>query len=49
MCKLFYCPRNASWAPHMLLTEMQLNYELIYLVAPVQQKETILKSILDAY
>jgi glutathione S-transferase len=27
--KLFYYPRNASWAPHMLLAEMQLDYELI--------------------
>ncbi len=29
MYKLFYYPRNASWAPHMLLVEMQLDYELI--------------------
>lgn len=29
MYKLFYYPRNASWAPHMLLAEMQLDYELI--------------------
>jgi glutathione S-transferase len=29
MCQLFYYPRNASFAPHMLLAEMQLNYELI--------------------
>jgi glutathione S-transferase len=29
MYALFYCPRNASWAPHMLLAEMQLDYELI--------------------
>lgn len=29
MYKLFYYPRNASWAPHMLLTEMELDYELI--------------------
>jgi len=27
--KLFYYPRNASWAPHMLLAEMKLDYELI--------------------
>lgn len=29
MYKLFYYPRNASWAPHMLLAEMQLDYELV--------------------
>lgn len=29
MYKLFYYPRNASWAPHMLLAEMELDYELI--------------------
>jgi glutathione S-transferase len=29
MYKLFYYPRNASWAPHMLLAEIQLDYELI--------------------
>lgn len=29
MYKLFYYPRNASFAPHMLLAEMQLDYELI--------------------
>lgn len=29
MYTLFYYPRNASWAPHMLMAEMQLDYELI--------------------
>ncbi len=29
MYKLFYYPRNASWAPHMLLAEMRLDYELV--------------------
>lgn len=29
MYKLFYYPRNASFAPHMLLAEMQLDYELV--------------------
>ena len=29
MYKLFYYPRNASWAPHMLLAEMQLDHELV--------------------
>lgn len=29
MYTLFYYPRNASWAPHMLLAEMQLDYELV--------------------
>lgn len=29
MYKLFYYPRNASWAPHMLLAEMELGYELV--------------------
>ena len=29
MYKLFYYPRNASFAPHMLLVEMKLNYELV--------------------
>lgn len=28
-CKLFYYPRNASWAPHMLLAEMGASYELV--------------------
>jgi glutathione S-transferase len=27
--KLFYYPRNASWAPHLLLREMGLDYELV--------------------
>jgi len=26
--KLFYFPRNASWAPHLLLEEMGVDYEL---------------------
>jgi len=25
----FYCPRNASWAPHLVLEELDLDYELI--------------------
>ncbi len=29
MYKLFYYPRNASFAPHMLMAEMQLDYELM--------------------
>lgn len=29
MYKLFYYPRNASFAPHMLMAEMQLDYELV--------------------
>ena len=29
MYQLFYYPRNASFAPHMLLAEMQLDYELV--------------------
>lgn len=29
MYKLFYYPRNASWAPHLLLEEMGVNYELV--------------------
>ena len=29
MYTLFYYPRNASFAPHMLLAEMQLDYELV--------------------
>lgn len=29
MYKLFYYPRNASWAPHMLLEEMGVKYETI--------------------
>lgn len=29
MYKLFYYPRNASWAPHLVLAEMGLNFELV--------------------
>jgi len=29
MYKLFYYPRNASWAPHMILAELGVDYELI--------------------
>ncbi|MDD1794434.1 glutathione S-transferase family protein [Enterovibrio makurazakiensis] len=29
MYKLFYYPRNASWAPHMLLEEIGATYELV--------------------
>lgn len=29
MYKLFYYPRNASWAPHLLLAEMDVQYELV--------------------
>ncbi|WP_028022472.1 glutathione S-transferase family protein [Enterovibrio calviensis] len=29
MYKLFYYPRNASWAPHMLLEEIGADYELV--------------------
>lgn len=29
MYKLFYFPRNASWAPHLLLAEMAVDYELV--------------------
>jgi glutathione S-transferase len=29
MYQLFYYPRNASFAPHMLLAEMQVDYELV--------------------
>jgi glutathione S-transferase len=29
MYKLFYYPRNASWAPHLVLTEMSLDFELV--------------------
>jgi glutathione S-transferase len=29
MYKLFYYPRNASWAPHMVLAEMGVDYELV--------------------
>ena len=29
MYKLFYYPRNASWAPHLVLTEMGLDFELV--------------------
>lgn len=29
MYKLFYYPRNASWAPHLLLAEMGVDYELV--------------------
>lgn len=29
MYKLFYYPRNASWAPHLVLREMRVEHELI--------------------
>ncbi len=29
MYKLFYFPRNASWAPHLVLEEMGADYELV--------------------
>lgn len=29
MYKLFYYPRNASWAPHMLLKELVVEHELV--------------------
>lgn len=29
MYKLFYYPRNASWAPHLLLTEMGVDFDLV--------------------
>lgn len=29
MYQLFYYPRNASWAPHLVLAELGLDYELI--------------------
>lgn len=29
MYKLFYYPRNASWAPHLVLKELAVDHELI--------------------
>lgn len=29
MYKLFYYPRNASWAPHLVLAEMGVDFELV--------------------
>ena len=29
MYKLFYYPRNASWAPHLVLAEMRTDFELV--------------------
>jgi glutathione S-transferase len=29
MFKLFYYPRNASWAPHLVLVEMGVDFELV--------------------
>lgn len=29
MYKLFYYPRNASWAPHLVLAELGVEYELV--------------------
>lgn len=29
MYRLYYYPRNASWAPHLVLEEMDLEYELV--------------------
>ena len=30
MYKLFYYPRNASWAPHLVLAEMKLDFDLVF-------------------
>lgn len=29
MYKLFYYPRNASWAPHLVLAELEVEFELV--------------------
>ncbi|CZF86279.1 glutathione S-transferase family protein [Grimontia marina] len=45
MYKLFYYPRNASWAPHMLMVEMGLRHELILVdrKSNAQKSESYLK------
>lgn len=40
MYTLFYYPRNASWAPHLVLTEMGLNFELALVDRKANQQKT---------
>ena len=40
MYKLFYYPRNASWAPHLLLAELGVDYELILVDRKTQQQKS---------
>ncbi|MCP4431635.1 MAG: glutathione S-transferase family protein [Gammaproteobacteria bacterium] len=41
MYKLFYYPRNASWAPHMLLEEMGVDYELVLVDRKSEEQKSI--------
>ncbi|WP_348650733.1 glutathione S-transferase N-terminal domain-containing protein [Thalassomonas sp. RHCl1] len=40
MYKLFYYPRNASWAPHMLLKEIGAEHELILVDRKSEQQKS---------
>ncbi|MBU2985146.1 glutathione S-transferase family protein [Saccharophagus degradans] len=41
MYKLFYYPRNASWAPHMVLKEMGVAFELELVDRKCEQQKTM--------
>lgn len=40
MYKLFYFPRNASWAPHLILKELGVDFELIFVDRKSQSQKT---------
>lgn len=40
MYKLFYYPRNASWAPHLVLAEMDVGFELILVDRKFNQQKS---------
>jgi len=40
MYKLFYYPRNASWAPHLVLTEMGLDFDLVLVDRKTEEQKT---------
>lgn len=40
MYKLFYYPRNASWAPHLALAEMGIEFELILVDRKANQQKS---------
>lgn len=40
MYKLFYYPRNASWAPHLVLAEMGVDFELVLVDRKSNEQKT---------
>lgn len=40
MYKLFYYPRNASWAPHLVLAEMGVEFELMLVDRKLNQQKS---------